>query len=114
MAYILARTLCDILSTPEVQLFMKQENVAFPFDFESGPGARGGASPGSAHVSGNLKDITLHQALDRVLGTFPGLWVYENCPSTKSNRVVYFNVYENGPVWPILNREGGRVPRAPR
>jgi hypothetical protein len=35
--------------------------------------------------------------LDYMLKTFPGLWVYENCPgSGKDKRVVVFAFYRTG------------------
>ena len=34
------------------------------------------------HISGTLDNITLSEALDYVLKTFPGIWLYENCPQT--------------------------------
>jgi hypothetical protein len=50
--------------------------------------------PQSPRISGSLENVTLSQALDRVLKTFPGIWVYEDCPkSDKKNRVIYLRFY---------------------
>jgi len=85
-----------ILQAPEVIAFMKAHDIGGPFDSSAGSG---GAVPGNAsawppelpHISGSLDNVTLSEALDRVLKTFPGIWIYENCPqSGKKNRVVYF------------------------
>ena len=47
-------------------------------------------------VSGELNNV-LREALDYVLKTFPGLWVYENCPGFgKDKRVVAFAFYRTG------------------
>jgi len=41
--------------------------------------------------------VTLSEALDYMLKTFPGLWVYESCRgSGKDNRVVVFAFYRTG------------------
>ena len=56
-------------------------------------------SPRLPHISGNLDNVTLSEALDYVLRTFPGLWVYENCPSKKRKRAVFITFFRNGPVW---------------
>jgi hypothetical protein len=89
-----------ILETPEVLAFMKAHDIRGPygpFDDCSGhveviPGNLFGAwPPESPHVSGSLDSVTLSEALDYVLKTFPGIWIYETCPQRgKKNRVVYF------------------------
>jgi hypothetical protein len=88
-----------ILQTPEVLTFMKAHDIRGPygpFDNCSGhgepvPGNLGAWPPESPHVSGSLDDVTLSEALDYVLKTFPGIWIYESCPQRdKKNRVVYF------------------------
>lgn len=86
-----------ILTTPEVEAYMKVRDIGPPFDFEE---VHGGIqlSPKLPHISGNLDNVTLSQALDYVSRTFPGLWVYENCPSKKRKRAVFFTFFQNGPV----------------
>jgi hypothetical protein len=55
------------------------------------------ASSPVPRVSGELNNVTLSQALDYMLKTFPGLWVYENCPGdNKYKRVVLFTFYRSG------------------
>ena len=97
-----------ILKTPEVAIFMTANDIGPPFDFEE---AHGGIqpSPKLPHISGNLDNVTLSQALDYVLRTFPGLWVYENCPSKKNKRAVFFTFFRSGPVGQALEKRE-RIP----
>jgi hypothetical protein len=87
-----------ILQTPEVLAFMKTHEIRGPFgpfDNCSGsggvvPGHAGAWPPESPHISGSLDNVTLSEALDYVLKTFPGIWIYESCPpGGKRNRVFY-------------------------
>jgi len=87
-----------ILQTPEVLAFMKTHEIRGPFgpfDNCSGsgepvPGHAGAWPPESPHIEGSLDNVTLSEALDYVLKTFPGIWIYESCPpSEKKHRVVY-------------------------
>lgn len=70
-----------ILRAPEVVNFMNAHNVASPF----GEGIVQGSGP-SAHpdestrISVSMHDVIVSQALDDVLKTFPGIWVYVSCP----------------------------------
>jgi len=51
-------------------------------------------SPGMSHISGDLNNVTVRQALDHVLKTFPGFWVYENCTDELHNHVsIQFFIY---------------------
>jgi len=85
-----------ILQAPEVIAFMKVHDIGGPFDNNAGsggsvPGNSGAWPPDSPHISGSLDNVTLSEALDHVLKTFPGIWIYENCPQIdKKKRVVYF------------------------
>jgi hypothetical protein len=48
------------------------------------------------HISGELNNVTLSQALDYMAKAFGGLWVYKECPGHKENeRIVdlYFYRY---------------------
>jgi hypothetical protein len=87
-----------ILQTPEVLAFMKTHEIRGPFgpfDNCSGsggvvPGHAGAWPPESPHISASLDNVTLSEALDYVLKTFPGIWIYESCPpGGKKNRVFY-------------------------
>ena len=60
-----------ILRAPEVKTFMTAQNIgpALPdFFFASFPIYR------DSHISGELEDVSVEQALDYVLQTYPGFW----------------------------------------
>ena len=90
-----------ILSTPEIVAFMKEHDIGPPYGLQDGSRTQSQPSPNDPHISGNLDNVTLSEALDYVLRTFPGLWIYENCPSRIRARGVVFVFYQNGPVWPL-------------
>lgn len=86
--------LVTILSSPEVKIYRKAHNIR--------PFAEGvsGSHPGAHRhqVSGDLYDVTVKQALDYVLQTFPGFWFYQNCQSSdgESGRIANFGFFEAG------------------
>jgi hypothetical protein len=94
-----------ILLTPEVRTYLEANNLGPPFEFQNASGGRPIPSPRLPHLSGSLDNVTVAEALDYVLQTFPGLWIYENCPSKKRNRAVFFTFYQRNPAWSVL--EGG-------
>ena len=83
-----------ILWAPEVVAFMKAHGIEGPYAAEA---VRGNAGPWPIewpHISGSLDNVTLSEALDRVLKAFPGVWLYENCPQgDKKHRFVYFRFF---------------------
>ncbi|MFY9792902.1 MAG: hypothetical protein WAJ99_17100 [Candidatus Sulfotelmatobacter sp.] len=83
-----------ILQNPEVKAFKKANNIG-PFD--EGFILPGNCCGGGRVMHGQLDDITVSQALDYVLRTFPGFWVYENCVSPEGERSVYFNFVDVSP-----------------
>ncbi|HTR24225.1 MAG TPA: hypothetical protein VMI10_09575 [Terriglobales bacterium] len=100
-----------ILQTPEVLAYMKVHGITGPFgpfDNCSGhgevvPGSARAWPPESPHISGSLDNVTLSEALDYVLRTFPGIWIYESCPpGGKKNRVIYIRFL-------ALHKNGGRA-----
>lgn len=66
----------DLLNAPEVRAFMDQ-NIGRNVPWE------GWGLPGQIVRDGpfvpELNDVTVKQALDHVLQTFPGFWFYQNC-----------------------------------
>jgi hypothetical protein len=85
-----------IVSTPEINLFMKLHDIQWPF---GGGGAgnwiAGTIPPTAPHIAGSLDNVTVSEAMDRVLKTFPGLWIYQNCPASNTRkRIIYFEFYE--------------------
>lgn len=67
--------LADILGTPEVRSFMRDHQI-YVKAVEGGPLTGFPSKPGRL---GPLEEVTFSQALDRVLKTFPGYWVYKSC-----------------------------------
>ena len=87
-----------ILRSPEVIAFRREHNI--------GPSADWGpliSFPSDAFavdkpsVLGDLRDVTVGQALDYVLLAFHGFWLYENCQSPGGGRIVWFGFFENVP-----------------
>lgn len=90
-----------IVHAPEVQSFMKAHDIWWPSDAGGIRGGNSGPSPGLPHMSGDLDNVNVSQALDYVLKTFPGFWVYENCPSEKTKRVVFFWFFQRFQTFPL-------------
>jgi hypothetical protein len=83
-----------ILRTPEVVAFMKARNIEDPTTTGAVRGNAGHWPVDWPHLSGSLDNVLLSQALDHVLKTFPGIWLYEDCPQDgQRNRVVYFRFF---------------------
>ena len=66
-----------ILNTAEVIAFM-DHNIGRKVAWE-GWGIPGQIFTHAPSVPGELNDVTVEQALDYVLETFPGFWFYQNC-----------------------------------
>ena len=73
--------LTEILRSPEVAAFMKAHKMDLAIR-GNGVVVNQPFLDGSPHIAESMTDLSLSQALDRVLKTFPGIWVYEECPST--------------------------------
>jgi len=87
-----------ILETPEVMTFGKAHNIGglpSPDKMHILPGDCCG---GGRIVHGELDDVTVSQALDYVLQTFPGFWLYENCNDQEGGREVFFGFFINLPA----------------
>lgn len=85
-----------ILQAPEVVSFAKAHNIRIPFVgfIGSQPGQIQVDGP---HLSGSMDNLTLSQALDHLVKTFPGIWVYETCPAGDGKgRVVRFWFFSLG------------------
>lgn len=88
-----------ILRAPEISRFAVEHNVGLPVA-RGMSDPHGALSPDSPHIEGTLDKVTLSQALDHLLLTFPGLWVYKDCPATdRSKRLFVFSFYGSGPGW---------------
>lgn len=82
------RALGIILSSPEVRSF--EEEHLIPYTYVMLEGVHRSDLP---VVSGELYDVTLSQALDYVLKTFPGYWLYASCTTEDGRRTVDFRFY---------------------
>ncbi|MGB8889361.1 MAG: hypothetical protein WCC87_21735 [Candidatus Korobacteraceae bacterium] len=83
-----------VLATPEVQRFMKSQDIQQLGGIVS-VACCTPPSLTSPHVTGPLDNLTLSQAMDYILKSFPGIWWYQNCPATdKRTREVYFEFYD--------------------
>jgi hypothetical protein len=73
-----------ILRSPEVIAFKEAHHILGP----SGGGVPGNGvgqwPPEHPRISGSLNNVTVREALDRVLKVFHGMWVYEECSRSES------------------------------
>jgi len=88
-----------IFTGPEVRAFMKAHGI-WSYDqayrFHVANLNRQAPVSGLPHISESLENVTVQQALDRLLKTFPGFWIYENCRDEKGGRVIAYS-YFGGP-----------------
>jgi hypothetical protein len=77
--------------SPEVQAYKKAHNVGPSAGMFLGPGDAGSKQP---VILGDLDDVTVKQALDYILQTFPGFWIYENCKTDEGERTVHFAFFK--------------------
>lgn len=76
----------DVLSAPEVRAYFTKNHIAdgaLPHVSRLGPGS----TKGLPRLSGDLRDVTVAEALDHVVRFFPGLWVYAECGDGPRRRV---------------------------
>ena len=85
------QALTTILATPEVAAFKKAHHIDSD-GTERVPGNLLSQSK-SLELTGELNDVTVSQALDYVLKTFPGYWVYEDASCENGDRAVRFKFY---------------------
>jgi hypothetical protein len=76
-----------ILNTPEVRDFMTHK--IGPTRAWGGWGMPGQIVMYGPSVPGELNDVTVAQALDHVLKTFPGFWTYQNCHDPEGRRTIF-------------------------
>jgi hypothetical protein len=94
-----------VLDAPEIQSFIKAHGIGQPFDVYhpaiwAVPGPKASPMPGVPRISGELKEVRLSDALDYILKTYPGFWLYQDCKNTDGRRVVYFGLFPvPGTMW---------------
>jgi hypothetical protein len=98
-----------ILWNPQVKQFEAEHNIESPPEGVNLPHAP--FTTESPHITGNLDNVTLSQALDYLFGAFPGLWIYEDCPGKEwSKRVASFSFFADSPNWVAREAaEKGRI-----
>lgn len=82
----------DILSQPEVREYFKRNRIENGLVFNH----LGASTSRMRILSGDLKDITVAEALDLVVRFFPGLWTYSECETPGGRRVVIDAFAVNG------------------
>lgn len=73
----------EVMSAPEVRKYLDQghiEGVTLRTTFVT-------PSKDLPKLSGELRDVTVAQALDRIVRFFPGLWFYSECSCDSFRRV---------------------------
>jgi len=87
--------LSKILSAPEMKDFSAAHDIAPPYTKALNSHS---VSPESPHTLETLEGLTVSQALDHLLLTFPGIWVYKDCPTTVARKRRFeFSFYRNNP-----------------
>jgi len=77
-----------ITAMPEVKAYMKDHDISFL------PKIINQSMSPHPSFSGELSNVTLSEAMDYMLKTFRGLWIYEECPlDPNRERVVDFSFY---------------------
>ncbi len=79
----LSGILCD-MTLPDVPYVREHQQAIIPCKTQTD----------APHISEPLYDVTFSEAMDYILKTFPGIWIYENCPrSHTKKRRVYFHFF---------------------
>lgn len=98
--------LAKVIDAPEVQSFIQTKGIGQPpFNMFAAPvdplpRLNHSPIPGVRSISGDLNDVTVADALDYILKTFPGFWLYQNCESLDEQRLVYFGLFPvPGRMW---------------
>lgn len=74
----------DIVSEPAVREYFKRNRIEYGLVFNH----LGASTSNTRTLSGDVKDITVGEALDLVVRFFPGLWTYSECKTAGGRRVV--------------------------
>jgi hypothetical protein len=88
--------------TPDVENYMTVNNigpVVPDFRLFIGP-----LSQNAPKISADLYFVTVSEALDYILKTYPGFWAYEECKGEAGSRKVFFQFF------PSVSEEVVRLP----
>lgn len=95
----------DVLSTPEVRAYLNAKHIEKGTLFSNIVPT---STKGFPKLSGDFRDVTVAQALDRIVKFFPGLWIYSECTSDSLRRITIRGVEVGFPAEPV---EGGQPER---
>jgi len=100
-----------ILSNPDVLAYRRTHNLRPDKDAFVGPGN----SYCKQRVTGDLDNVSVRDALDFILKSYPGLWFYENCNSDqdKSGRDVFIGFFQTYPKRTTVTNKR-RISNVPR
>jgi hypothetical protein len=88
-----------IMKTPEVIAFRKDHNLGPAAEWTTSFSWTGDAlASGKPSLTGSLHDVTVRQALDYLLQTFHGFWLYENCNNPEGGRLMHVEFLEDAPL----------------
>lgn len=89
-----------ILASPELKTYMRDHGIEFVT-------TSGGLIPPASgrHLNVTLTNTTVSQALDRIAQTFPGVWIYEECITTRGEKRVEINFHEFSGISPSIKRK---------
>lgn len=96
----------DVMSAPEVRAYLKEKHIEEGIVFNNIVPT---STKGFPKLSGDLRDVTVAQALDRIVKFFPGLWIYSECTSDSLRRVTIRGAVVGWPADNKLSKLDGRI-----
>jgi hypothetical protein len=99
----------EVLSAPEVRAYFKEKHVEEGTVFNNIVPT---STKGIPKLAGDLRDVTVEQALDRIVRFFPGLWIYSECTVGSLTRVTIRGVEVGWPGASPAERKSGQNSRA--
>jgi hypothetical protein len=75
-----------LLALPEVSAYMQEHHLQPLVVLES---IYAPPTKGAPRLNGTVKNETIFQTLDRIVRTFPGMWIYRECAGSQGERLVY-------------------------
>lgn len=81
----------ELMSIPEVVSFMKSNGIAFEIAFTGASFHH--HSEGSSSQSITLRNVTIEEALDRIVLLYPGVWIYNEC-SREAGKAITIRIDE--------------------
>lgn len=93
-----------LLALPVVRDYMRNHHIYFLVVL---PGISALPSKGGPRLNGTIKGAAVFQVLDRIVRTFPGMWIYRECAGSRGERFVYIGFQQFSP------QTSSGSPRAP-